>query len=297
MTWYNSRIYTGRAEHARILPAIMTAETHPPNLFDCRWPRTPVEITGKARRWGLAWTIGALFAIILAPCEVRGQLFGQRDLGRPLSRRPSLSTQTTNRNSTSAANRRSSSGDALGLGLGNMGIMVDESARYVRGNRAVTDFVGRDAQDVNSFVGSQQSSGEAEIHSAIDTLDVDVGADASATTAPPVPASVPMYPPRLKVGFDYRPRPKAEVSSQLALRLESSLRNDSSRIEVLVEGDATILRGVVATEQDRRLAELLVRFEPEVARVENQLVVQPPTGAPLPPPPPANSPDSSADGP
>jgi len=158
----------------------------------------------------------------------------------------------------------------------------------------LADFVGRDALDVDSFVGSQQSTGEGGIRSSIDELDFETVPDAAAAMAPPVPATVPLYPPRLKIGFDYRPRPMAEFSSQLALRLESSLANDSNRIEVLVEGDATILRGVVVSERARRLAELLVRFEPEVARVENQLVVQP-AAAPLLPPPLTSSPESSRD--
>jgi hypothetical protein len=159
--------------------------------------------------------------------------------------------------------------------------MIDETARYVRGNRAREDFVGRDTLDADSFVGSQQATGEGEIRSAIDEADIETVPDAAAMSALPLPATVPLYPPRLQIDFDYQPRPKAEVSSQLALRLESSLANDSNRIEVLVEGDATILRGVVGSERERRLAELLVRFEPEVARVENQLVVQPPAGATL----------------
>jgi hypothetical protein len=64
--------------------------------------------------------------------DADAQLFGERNVGRPVARRPG------------AANAQNAPA-AAGPALESIGVMVDESARYVRGNRAVTDFVGSDS--------------------------------------------------------------------------------------------------------------------------------------------------------
>lgn len=45
-------------------------------------------------------------------------------------------------------------------------------------------------------------------------------------------------------------------------------------IEVLLDGETVVLRGVVASEGDRQLAEDLAKLEPEVSLVRNELTVQ-----------------------
>jgi len=58
-------------------------------------------------------------------------------------------------------------------------------------------------------------------------------------------------------------------------------------VEVAVEGQTAILRGTVASQHDRVLAEQLVRLEPGIWDVRNELVVEESLDAPTPPLPPA----------
>jgi hypothetical protein len=51
-------------------------------------------------------------------------------------------------------------------------------------------------------------------------------------------------------------------------------------IEANLQGRTAVLRGTVATESDRQLAEALVRLEPEVLAVDNRLVVGSPEAIP-----------------
>lgn len=79
---------------------------------------------------------------------------------------------------------------------------------------------------------------------------------------------------KLRVGFSVVRTAPAQLGSRLAGRLEkSSWIQTHSAVEVAVEKGTAILRGAVATEHDRVLAERIARLEPGVRRVENQLTV------------------------
>ena len=56
-------------------------------------------------------------------------------------------------------------------------------------------------------------------------------------------------------------------------------------MEVTIEGATAILRGVVATEHDRVLAERVAKLEPGVRQVENLLTLAPPSESPSTQPP------------
>ena len=86
---------------------------------------------------------------------------------------------------------------------------------------------------------------------------------------------------RLRTGFSVaRPAP-AQRSSTLATRLEkSSWLQPHSPMEVAIEGGTAILRGVVATEHDRVLAERVAKLEPGVRQVENLLTLAPASESP-----------------
>lgn len=167
--------------------------------------------------------------------------------------------------------------DSLFENVGN----VDENARYVRENRDPSAFVGFDSGETRSFVGAQQATelgGDTEVTSAVDDFQLELTPDANATAEPVIPARTGMYPPRLQVSFDFRARPMGEVNTKIADRLGSMLSlGDSNSIEVLVEDGVAILRGEVASERDRRMAGLLVRFEPGIADSRNELTVKPPS--------------------
>lgn len=229
----------------------------------------------------------------LCAADAPGQLFGQRSLGQPVSQRAGAATSRAKTSRNPAVSSRSTgtaTGTAPAAG-GNRpatesrGGLVNENARFIRGNRDASDFVGAAGRDDQQFVGRQEAGVTAEeIRSAVDELQIQTGPDANQTAQPAMPPRVRMYAPRLRVAFDFVPTADSEVSSRLTRCLASALpAESSSRIEVSAAGDAAILRGAVASERERKLAELLLKFEPGIARVQNQLRVQP-VGMPLPPP-------------
>ena len=66
----------------------------------------------------------------------------------------------------------------------------------------------------------------------------------------------------------------------MAQRLEKSSWIDAHSLEVAFEQGTAILRGVVATEHDRGLAERMTKLEPGVRRVENLLTLAPASESP-----------------
>jgi osmotically-inducible protein OsmY len=204
--------------------------------------------------------LSALAVAVGIGSEAWGQLFGQRNLGRTRSRpqRPTMTRQT----------------------LENVG-SVDANARYVRGNRDTSDFVGTDSRDQQGFVGLQQAEGTGQIRSAVDNLRVRTGPDANRTAQSSSRRRSPMYDPRLSIDFDFRRPGPEDLSARLVGRLESSLRlAETSWIEVSLEAGKATLRGEVASERSRRLARLMLLLEPGISDVQNDLVVKPPQSPP-----------------
>jgi osmotically-inducible protein OsmY len=104
----------------------------------------------------------------------------------------------------------------------------------------------------------------------------------------------------VRVGFEYAPTTGTGVSSKLQARLAQSSRIQFlSPVEVALNGPTATLRGVVASEHSRALAEQLARLEPGIWSVQNELEVVAPASAsepslvpslapaPLPPIPPS----------
>ena len=216
----------------------------------------------------LIWMIACAW-LLLAATRAEAQLFGTpRNLGTPLSRRPQP-------------------------GAAQPGTVAG-GERFVRGNRGPQDFVGAERRDVRRFVGSQRLAG-GRVQPATSTL--------RPQPAPHVNQPLPagdrgrnsLYEPRLVVDFDFTPRPAHELEQVLAARLANSLANRQwGQIEVSVAGQTATLRGEVVSADARRLAEALVRLEPGIADVQNDLRAT----SPLPQPAVAESPgDDSANAP
>lgn len=97
-----------------------------------------------------------------------------------------------------------------------------------------------------------------------------------------MPLSIP-----IRLGFESRP----VVGTQFTARFENRLAKLPALkalgpIEVTMAGRTAILTGTVATEADRLLAEGVARLEPEVADVQNDLVVDSAATSPADVPPP-----------
>ena len=214
------------------------------------------------------------------------QLFGERTLGRSVSRRASPSTArgTATPRTPSRTTGTSAAKPAPGETTASL---MSEDARFIRGNRTASDFVGAGTAETRRFVGSEQAGADAEeIRSAVDDLQVEAAPDANQTPGAVRAPRVPMNAPRLRVDFAFSQQTTAVISDQLTRRLQAAaLRSGPSRIEVSVAGGVATLRGEVASARDRKLAELLVGFEPGIAAVKNQLAVRPADPPPPVPPP------------
>jgi len=219
------------------------------------------------------------------PAGASAQLFGERSLGRSVSRQatPSAASRTTSARPTGRTTGNSTPGaQAAGEGTGSL---ISADARFVRGNRSAADFVGADTGETQTFVGRAQGVVAEEIRSAVDELEVELAPDANQTAGAVRPPRVPMYAPRLRIDFGFTPQAANEVSAALTRRLQAvPFRAGTSPIAVSVADGVATLRGEVASAQDRKLAELLVRFEPGIVSVQNQLTV-PSADLPTPPPP------------
>lgn len=215
-----------------------------------------------------AWTssfraacLGALLTF-WAGSSAEGQMFGSRQVGRTLTprSRPGVSGET--------------------------GMVRNQ--RFVRGNRSAGEFVGSDRGDASRFVGTQQAGAGTAVRSAVAGIQA-AGDESNQVNRPArrLAANEP-YPPRLSVAFDY----DVESSDRIARSLQRRYELQDLPIEVSVEDRTAILRGVVTSEEQRTLAELLAGFEAGISFVQNELTVDrsPATAAPPPPPPlPLNS--------
>ena len=84
--------------------------------------------------------------------------------------------------------------------------------------------------------------------------------------------------PQLRVAFDELPRPTVEIRSTLQPRFDSLNQTPALR-SVAYELDAegvVVLRGTVDTPSQRRLAENVVKLEPGVKKVRNELTLNEP---------------------
>jgi hypothetical protein len=95
-----------------------------------------------------------------------------------------------------------------------------------------------------------------------------LGAGGGGTSAYRIPI------PQQKVAFDYTPPAGRVVSQRISTQLDKVRTKLPVRnTEIFVEEGTVTLRGVVAKESDRKLAEQLVRLEPGVRQVVNELTV------------------------
>jgi osmotically-inducible protein OsmY len=148
----------------------------------------------------------------------------------------------------------------------------------IRRSHGRGSFVGADARDKTGFVGSEQASEGGALRSAIDNSRIRV---AIANQALLPRRKDEMYRPKLTVAFDLPAMSGQTVSSAVAQRLKTVPGlQATSPLAVSVEGRIATLRGEVASERDRALAQQLVLFEPGIDEVHNLLTVKPPRAAP-----------------
>ncbi|WP_145364014.1 BON domain-containing protein [Stratiformator vulcanicus] len=149
-------------------------------------------------------------------------------------------------------------------------------------------FVGR-SDNVGRFVGEQQAgtqqvgraggSGGRDL-SALGNRGNQRGAGVDRNSGPASGAnrSIPLPRPVQRIGFDYPKRTQADViaSADVTIRRFEDSLGEAASIEIAAEAEGRIvLRGTVSSERERLLAETLLRMEPGVGRVVNELRVDP----------------------
>jgi hypothetical protein len=159
---------------------------------------------------------------------------------------------------------------------------VEGSERFIRGNRSATDFVGADLAEQQTFVGAQGVELTQEVRTAVEDLRPTRERDLNEQMR--APRGSRMYLPRLRVDFSFETPASSEIGRRVVTQLQATeTLTTLAPIEVSVADGKATLRGVVASERDREMAELVARFEPGIASVKNEIQVRPS----LRPPPPA----------
>ncbi len=78
----------------------------------------------------------------------------------------------------------------------------------------------------------------------------------------------------LRLGFQYVGRSASQIANTTTIRFRTLPRFVSSNVQVGISGKTAILRGNVSKASDKRVAEMVVMFEPGVSKVENNIVVE-----------------------
>ncbi len=207
---------------------------------------------GQSVRCGLI----AVIAALALPVAASAQIFGERTLGRGVSRRPAPGRMAVQ------------SQETVGR--------ITGGERYLRANRDLLDFVGRGAADTGeTFVGLLQAAASGRVRTAVEDLVRRRPPSANLRAARTNQSGSAMYEPRLEIGFAFQPPTPGELQRDLSARLNESLGpvSDLGPLRVSLQQRTAILRGEVASEEARLLAEALVALEPGVSQVENLIRV------------------------
>jgi len=87
-------------------------------------------------------------------------------------------------------------------------------------------------------------------------------------------AEKPVIRTRLRSAVEVAPMPETYVQRSANRVLGNAPQRSGVRgVNVTMDGRTAILSGVVATEKDRRMSELMIRLEPGVSRIDNRVEV------------------------
>lgn len=176
-------------------------------------------------------------------------------------------------------NQTGGQGSAGNFGIGTAG-QVDTNARFMRDNRQGA-FVGADSSDTG-FVGNTAAG---NTNSRASSRNIRRGGGGSANVNQGGGRGRQRNEVRIVLQLGFTPptrgtiapaRASGAVASRLVGRMErSSWIQNRSPLEVTIDRGTATLRGVVATEHDRLLAERLALLEVGIRNVTNELEVQP----------------------
>jgi hypothetical protein len=212
---------------------------------------------GSSYGYGFGQSSGSAFG--------QSSMFGSRSMGTGVT-----------------AGQRTFTGSSLGSQQG-----FGASSSY-GANRQAGDFVGIDTENTRRFVGASQTGSRAGGSTSRGGLLQQTGSgggfgqqsrgqsqNGGRGNQPGQTADQDRGAIRctLRVAFDYAPPTPAALSASLTQRLaDIPAIHARSPLRVEVQGRTAVLRGAVATEHDRALAEQMIRLEAGIEAVKNEIV-------------------------
>ena len=209
-------------------------------------------------------------AFLLSPLRSDGQVESH-----DISESPTKPTVQGTLSKGSTMSGGSSGGTLKTLGLGTQGTVDKlERGRFLKDRRRSGDFVGTDAGERREFVGVQEASGNSSVRSATSGMKIKNSREANVQYRATTERRNAMYYPRLVVTFDVSRQSPRAIQVGLRRRLADSQHlNWAGPVSITVRGDTAVLSGKVASSHDREMVEIVLMFEPGIAKVENRLKV------------------------
>ena len=206
--------------------------------------------------------IAIILCVTLWSPVLEAQLFGPRSIGRN-SRGQGLRTALPQVESTSSSGTE---------------------PRYLRSQRSTRDFVGNDSQETARFVGNTTANNDGNAGDSVSGLREQPVVRVNRVR---IRRATGPYLPRLSVAFAVPGSPTIQQKATPPAQTDPTV-GESVRLSPLAKfvqqhklgispaprEHAVRLTGTVPTERDRRIAELLVLFEPGVESVANDLTIQ-----------------------
>lgn len=211
-------------------------------------------------------------------------MFGNQNLGGSFS--PGQRTAFGGGGSTDSGDSGGSGGSGQGMGQGNGGLL-NGSERFVRGNRRSDDFVGANTKNRKDFVGASQAGRNSGSNSFGDSngpgsmlpggaqqmQHQGQGRQGAQGMQQSMPSAIRVR-SMLRLGFERVSPDMPRVTAVLSRRLaDSPAIHARGPLQVELQGRTAVLRGVVATDHDRALAEQMARLEPGIEKVRNEIVI------------------------
>lgn len=259
-------------------------------------------------RWSIPLLTVALVGALASPRPAVAQtgssgvngMFGSRTLGSGLSPGQSgFSTSPMGVGTAMGGGMRTSTGaSGLGFSMGGQALGMINTPTIGGQPRQAGDFVGVSAQQQagTGFVGAAQAAGAGQGLGTARGAMTGAAGVGQAGRMGQTPGqfggrfgaqgrtATPQIRIQWTVGFDPLTAPPQVVSSNLGRQLTClPAIHWEGPLQVELVGRTVILKGIVATEHDRDLAERVARLSPGVEQVQNQLVV---AGSALPGPAP-----------
>lgn len=159
-------------------------------------------------------------------------------------------------------------------GFGNSAANTQQNQGFIGRNTDLSQFIGRNAQgQANGQQGGQNRNRGGGGNRSLDQSLMNGGNQAAGTS------TAPTIRPRLKAAFDYTPADVAQVTTRSQVLFDRLTTRFPLMEQVQVsqaENGDIVLTGTVADVRTAKLAESLIRLEPGVRKVQNELQYPPP---------------------